>query len=57
MIAKMKDNYNNARICPYMEVRGEYPRLDEYSPISSDGYYSDHLPQFCNLKLDPDILK
>lgn len=60
MIATMKDNYNNVRICPYMDPNGIGTvdrSIDRYSPISSDSYYNDNLPQFCDLKLDPDILK
>lgn len=60
MISTMKDNYNNVRICPYMdpipnELEPRQP-MDRYSPISSDLYYNDNLPQFCDMKLDPDIL-
>lgn len=57
----MKDNYNNVRICPYMDpnmaTMSDLQAFERYSPISSDTYYNDNLPQFCDLKLDPDILK
>lgn len=56
----MKDNYNNVRICPYMDPKesmSDRHQTDRYSPISSDLYYNDNLPQFCDLKLDPDILR
>lgn len=61
MISTMKDNYNNVRICPYMDPNGiieiENRHLDRQSPISSDLYYNGNLRQFCDLKLEPDILK
>lgn len=61
MITTMKDNYNNVRICPYTDPKadpgGDHEQFHRYSPISSDVYYNDNLPQFCDLKLDPDILK
>lgn len=36
---------------------GDRLQSDRYSPISSDLYYNDNLPQYCDLKLDPDILR
>lgn len=57
----MKENYNNVRICPYMPpddvLAGDTYQSSRYSPISSDLYFNDKLPQFCDLKLDPEILK
>lgn len=61
MILTMKDNYNNVRICPYMETNPielePRQQLVRYSPISSDFYNNDNLAQFCDIKLDPDILR
>lgn len=62
VIATMKDNYKNVRICPFMDPKGsgamgDRLHSDRYSPISSDLYYNDNLPQYCDLKLDPDILR